>query len=414
MGGPPSNSTSSDYYDNTGYVDPGQQPPTITSKLTIIALLIVFSVLLFLSSVHLYGKWLWRTRRGHRRLPLRRLNSQGQQALALMGAAPLLGMGLSKDVLSTIPTFIHSAKVKSGCVDEDSQKRLECSVCLSEFQDGEEGRVLPVCNHVFHSECIDMWFFSHKTCPLCRKVVEGTAETSPSFAPTNETHLEVGSEEAESAFEVRVSVHSTMPIESERIAHTDTITEPTIFPGEAIDYDDRMRSPLIGSPRPVQSPARRFGPVLGKPSSSSSSSSSSRKPPLRNTPPHITIQIPPRQDIRIPSPGCISLPSRRLTRSLVSPDSTSSSSSPSASATCGALQPPPSIKSPGIGFKASLNRVQSMQSMKGNGLLSGHLSPTLLKDGRGLPMKPPHIEHTMYCDGSYHTSNFQHAEGKQK
>ena len=29
-------------------------------------------------------------------------------------------------------------------------------------------RVLPDCNHGFHMECIDKWFTSNSSCPLCR------------------------------------------------------------------------------------------------------------------------------------------------------------------------------------------------------------------------------------------------------
>ncbi|GMN57231.1 hypothetical protein TIFTF001_026347 [Ficus carica] len=44
----------------------------------------------------------------------------------------------------------------------------DCAVCLSEFEDGEEVRALPGCAHVFHATCIDMWLYSHTTCPICR------------------------------------------------------------------------------------------------------------------------------------------------------------------------------------------------------------------------------------------------------
>ncbi|CAK9136221.1 unnamed protein product [Ilex paraguariensis] len=43
-----------------------------------------------------------------------------------------------------------------------------CAVCLSEFEEGEELRTLPECLHSFHAPCIDMWFYSHANCPMCR------------------------------------------------------------------------------------------------------------------------------------------------------------------------------------------------------------------------------------------------------
>ncbi|KAK9073683.1 hypothetical protein SSX86_006277 [Deinandra increscens subsp. villosa] len=49
--------------------------------------------------------------------------------------------------------------------------KIECSVCLSVFEEGEEVRKLPRCNHSFHALCIDMWLYSHFDCPLCRAVV---------------------------------------------------------------------------------------------------------------------------------------------------------------------------------------------------------------------------------------------------
>eukprot|EP01018_Ginkgo_biloba_P009308 Gb_33929 [translate_table: standard] len=48
---------------------------------------------------------------------------------------------------------------------------LQCAVCLCEMEDNEDARLLPICNHSFHKQCIDMWFYSHSTCPLCRTVV---------------------------------------------------------------------------------------------------------------------------------------------------------------------------------------------------------------------------------------------------
>lgn len=43
-----------------------------------------------------------------------------------------------------------------------------CCVCLCEFKEGEQIRVLPECFHLFHVVCIDMWLSSHSNCPLCR------------------------------------------------------------------------------------------------------------------------------------------------------------------------------------------------------------------------------------------------------
>ncbi|KAI3754156.1 hypothetical protein L1987_53934 [Smallanthus sonchifolius] len=53
-----------------------------------------------------------------------------------------------------------SFRYKKGIEDADKNQSdydSECSVCLSVFEDGEEMRKLPRCNHSFHATCIDMW-----------------------------------------------------------------------------------------------------------------------------------------------------------------------------------------------------------------------------------------------------------------
>lgn len=58
-----------------------------------------------------------------------------------------------------------------GSVSE-SEKKVEfeeiphCSICLGEYEEGEELVKLP-CNHIYHEECITSWTSNHLKCPLC-------------------------------------------------------------------------------------------------------------------------------------------------------------------------------------------------------------------------------------------------------
>ncbi|CAN6169782.1 unnamed protein product [Urochloa humidicola] len=61
----------------------------------------------------------------------------------------------------------------------------QCSVCLGAVQPGEMVRRLPICKHLYHVECIDMWLASHATCPVCRSDVE-SAPAEGQAAPTME------------------------------------------------------------------------------------------------------------------------------------------------------------------------------------------------------------------------------------
>ncbi|KAJ4890946.1 putative RING-H2 finger protein ATL12 [Raphanus sativus] len=72
--------------------------------------------------------------------------------------------GLHKAAIESLPFFRFSAL-------KGSKQGLECSVCLSKFEDIEILRLLPKCKHAFHIECIDEWLEQHATCPLCRNRV---------------------------------------------------------------------------------------------------------------------------------------------------------------------------------------------------------------------------------------------------
>ncbi|KAF1861134.1 hypothetical protein Lal_00000553 [Lupinus albus] len=72
--------------------------------------------------------------------------------------------GLDSSVIETFP-ILEYLVVKNH---NNGKCILECAVCLDEFEDDETLRLIPKCDHVFHPECIDEWFESHTTCPVCR------------------------------------------------------------------------------------------------------------------------------------------------------------------------------------------------------------------------------------------------------
>ncbi|KAJ1409845.1 Zinc finger, RING-type [Sesbania bispinosa] len=73
--------------------------------------------------------------------------------------------GIDREVIETLPFFKFSSL-------KGFKQGLECTVCLSKFEDTEILRLLPKCKHAFHMNCIDKWLENHSTCPLCRYRVE--------------------------------------------------------------------------------------------------------------------------------------------------------------------------------------------------------------------------------------------------
>ncbi|XP_072959074.1 RING-H2 finger protein ATL2-like [Typha angustifolia] len=92
---------------------------------------------------------------------IRKLESQIRRNRAVVAARSSAGDArLDMEVLSSLPIFVYSSIAH--------EERLECAICTMEFEEGEQGRLLPNCYHSYHVECIDMWFSSHSTCPVCR------------------------------------------------------------------------------------------------------------------------------------------------------------------------------------------------------------------------------------------------------
>ncbi|KAJ8438980.1 hypothetical protein Cgig2_018891 [Carnegiea gigantea] len=103
------------------------------------------------------------------------LNSRQATNGTPINPAPI-PVGLDPLIVSSFPTFPYSS-VK----DYRREKYgLECAICLCEFGDSDMLRLLTTCCHVFHQECIDLWFESHKSCPICRRNLDEVLEIQQS------------------------------------------------------------------------------------------------------------------------------------------------------------------------------------------------------------------------------------------
>jgi len=72
--------------------------------------------------------------------------------------------GLDELVINSIPSFIYNTTTTKS-------KQEECSICLAEFKDNDHVRTLPLCSHIFHLDCVDVWLRSNPNCPLCRSLI---------------------------------------------------------------------------------------------------------------------------------------------------------------------------------------------------------------------------------------------------
>lgn len=70
-------------------------------------------------------------------------------------------------------------------------RATDCPICLGEFLDGEDVRVLPKCRHGFHVKCIDIWLASHYSCPTCRQSLLLEQSYEYDAADYNETNAQI-------------------------------------------------------------------------------------------------------------------------------------------------------------------------------------------------------------------------------
>ncbi|KAJ4974729.1 hypothetical protein NE237_007903 [Protea cynaroides] len=71
------------------------------------------------------------------------------------------GNSVSIDDLEKLPCF----EFKLG--DKESST-IDCAVCLESLKMGDNCRLLPICKHRFHAQCIDSWLLKTPNCPICR------------------------------------------------------------------------------------------------------------------------------------------------------------------------------------------------------------------------------------------------------
>ncbi|XP_045830252.1 uncharacterized protein LOC123921659 [Trifolium pratense] len=80
-----------------------------------------------------------------------------------------------ESIVDSFPLKSHKKVVEADGGNGDEQ----CYICLAEYEDGDQIRVLP-CKHEYHMSCVDKWLKEiHGVCPLCRgNVCGGLTESS--------------------------------------------------------------------------------------------------------------------------------------------------------------------------------------------------------------------------------------------
>nr|KYP56280.1 RING-H2 finger protein ATL5I [Cajanus cajan] len=155
---------------NDGNISSNDEETTTASSLSRISPLILLVIIVLAVIFFVYGLvhlvlWflmkrpsppsLYNSNRFHESTRTRVLQRQLQQLFRLHDS------GLDQALIDSLPLFHYQDLL-------GSKEPFDCAVCLCEFSEHDKLRLLPMCTHAFHMNCLDTWLLSNSTCPLCR------------------------------------------------------------------------------------------------------------------------------------------------------------------------------------------------------------------------------------------------------
>ncbi|PON98904.1 43kDa postsynaptic protein [Trema orientale] len=151
---------------NSDYQKLPTSPSSSGSKIspTILFIIIILAIIFFISGVlHLLVRFLMKRRSSSISESNRYPEMSGSDAFQrqLQQLFHLHDSGLDQAFIDALPVFQY--KEIRGL-----KEPFDCAVCLCEFSEQDKLRLLPLCSHAFHIDCIDTWLLSNSTCPLCR------------------------------------------------------------------------------------------------------------------------------------------------------------------------------------------------------------------------------------------------------
>jgi hypothetical protein len=77
---------------------------------------------------------------------------------------------VDEEVMTAPEDLVNNLPLRTYTKPEPhSDEHRTCVICLDEFENGDQLRVLP-CNHKFHNECVDPWLTGrNRSCPCCKQ-----------------------------------------------------------------------------------------------------------------------------------------------------------------------------------------------------------------------------------------------------
>ncbi|KAL3501217.1 hypothetical protein ACH5RR_035666 [Cinchona calisaya] len=137
-----------------------------TLRPAILFIIVILAVVFFISGLlHLLVRFLMRRRSSQNSQSNTYPDMSDSEAAYQRQLQQLFNLhdsGLDQAFIDALPVFLYKDIIMG------SKEPFDCAVCLCEFFVQDKLRLLPLCGHAFHIDCIDKWLLSNSTCPLCR------------------------------------------------------------------------------------------------------------------------------------------------------------------------------------------------------------------------------------------------------
>lgn len=120
---------------------------------TLFFVIVLFAIVLIFTLIFVYARWLCSSHRDG--TPSDPTTSHAPPP------PPPQPRGLDPATINALPITMVTRGIRGPLYSE-------CCICLGVFEDGDKVKVLPSCNHPYHSDCVDRWLSAESSCPLCR------------------------------------------------------------------------------------------------------------------------------------------------------------------------------------------------------------------------------------------------------
>ncbi|KAK9665256.1 hypothetical protein RND81_14G100500 [Saponaria officinalis] len=109
--------------------------------------------------------WCWTCRPSQAQVVVAVASMMGQELQPPPTAEPAVEVpkGLAQETIDSYPRVVIGESGRMIQPDDDT-----CPICLIEYHTKDVLKILPMCLHRFHVNCLDEWLVSNGSCPICR------------------------------------------------------------------------------------------------------------------------------------------------------------------------------------------------------------------------------------------------------